>query len=84
VQSPIGKMPLKTFALRNNMNKLDLRNKTAMDIQQYLSNGGTIITEKAYNPRKKNPANGKQKHYFTSIAPKKRPSQMYDFIETKL
>lgn len=66
------------------MNKITLRIQVSHDIQQYISNGGIIITEKSYNPRKRNPANGKQKHYYTSVTPKKRPSQMYDFIERKL
>jgi len=65
------------------MNKSTIRNQIALDIESYLSQGGTIITEKSYNPRKKNIANGKQKQYFTSTSPRKRPSLMYDFIEVK-
>jgi hypothetical protein len=65
------------------MNKSTLRNQISQDVESYLSHGGTIIVEKSYNPRKKNTANGKQKQYYTSTSPRKRPSLMYDFIEVK-
>jgi hypothetical protein len=56
----------------------------AVDVTQFILNGGTITTEKTSKRKTKAPASGKQKHYFGWKAPINRPNQMWDNIPTKL
>jgi hypothetical protein len=65
-----------------NTTKLDLRNEVSFAIEEFLKSGGIITVERTVKRKSKMMASGHQKHYFGWAAPKNRPIQNWDFIET--
>ena len=65
------------------MNKVELRNQLTTDIEQFLANGGVVVTQKAQKVKVRHPVTGHQKLFFGPKAPHRYPASSWSFIDMK-
>ena len=65
------------------MNKVELRNQLTTDIEQFLANGGVVVTEVAKKVKVRHPVSGHQKLSFGPKPPHRYPASSWSFIDMK-